>query len=206
MATTILPKKAGQVNPMALDDAHHDALAADPTISQFAQGSTYGTPAPATSTSAFGAPSSGGFSSSSSFASPAAGFSSSSGVGASTNMFGGSTNMGSVSTSAVNQPVLTGAGTNAAQGADVLVANDNTDFINKKWRPLMAFVYMFTCLCDFVVFPVLWSLLQALSKGSVTVQWQPLTLQGAGLYHIAMGAVLGVAAYGRTKEKLEGKS
>jgi hypothetical protein len=206
MATTILPKKAGQVNPMALDDAHHDALAADPTISQFAQGSTYGTPAPATSTSAFGAPSSGGFSSSSSFASPAAGFSSSSGVGASTNMFGGSTNMGSVSTSAVNQPVLTGAGTNAAQGADVLVANDNTDFINKKWRPLMAFVYMFTCLCDFVVFPVLWSLLQALSKGSVTVQWQPLTLQGAGLYHMAMGAVLGVAAYGRTKEKLEGKS
>jgi hypothetical protein len=206
MATTILPKKAGQVNPMALDDAHHDSLAADPTITEFLQGSTYGTPAPATSTSAFGAPSSGGFSSSSSFASPAAGFSSSSGVGASTNMFGGSTNMGSVSTSAVNQPVLTGAGTNAAQGADVLVANDNTDFINKKWRPLMAFVYMFTCLCDFVVFPVLWSLLQALSKGSVTVQWQPLTLQGAGLYHMAMGAVLGVAAYGRTKEKLEGKS
>jgi hypothetical protein len=114
--------------------------------------------------------------------------------------------MGSVSTSAVNQPVLTGAGTNAAQGADVLVANDNTDFINKKWRPLMAFVYMLTCTMDFVVFPVLWSLLQALSKGSVTVQWQPLTLQGAGLYHMAMGAVLGVAAYGRTKEKLEGKS
>jgi len=206
MATTILPKKAGQVNPMALDDAHHDALAADPTISQFAQGSTYGTPAPATSTSAFGAPSSGGFSSSSSFASPAAGFSSSSGVGASTNMFGGSTNMGSVSTSAVNQPVLTNAGTNAAQGADVLVANDNTDWINKKWRPVMGWVYMLTCTMDFVVFPILWSLLQTLSKGSVTMQWQPLTLQGAGLYHIAMGAVLGIAAYGRTKEKIEGKS
>jgi len=207
MATTILPKKAGQVNPMALDDDHHNSLAADPTIPQFAQGSSYGTSTASTSTSAFGEPSSGGFSSSSSFASPAAGFSSSSGVGASTNMFGDSTNMGSVSTSVVNQPVLTGAApTNAASGADVLVANDNTDFINKKWRPLMAFVYMFTCLCDFVVFPVLWSLLQALSKGSVTVQWQPLTLQGAGLYHIAMGAVLGVAAYGRTKEKLEGKS
>lgn len=206
MATTILPKKAVQVNPMALDDAHHDALAADPTISQFAQGSTYGTPAPATSTSAFGAPSSGGFSSSSSFASPAAGFSSSSGVGASTNMFGGSTNMGSVSTSAVNQPVLTNAGTNAAQGADVLVANDNTDWINKKWRPVMGWVYMLTCTMDFVVFPILWSLLQTLSKGSVTMQWQPLTLQGAGLYHIAMGAVLGIAAYGRTKEKIEGKS
>jgi hypothetical protein len=26
------------------------------------------------------------------------------------------------------------------------------------------------------------------------------------LYHIAMGAVLGIAAYGRTKEKIEGKA
>ena len=69
----------------------------------------------------------------------------------------------------------------------------------------MGWVYMGTCTCDFVIFPILWSLLQALSKGSVTSQWQPLTLQGAGLYHIAMGAVLGIAAYGRTKEKVEGK-
>jgi hypothetical protein len=34
----------------------------------------------------------------------------------------------------------------------------------------------------------------------------PLTLQGAGLYHIAMGAVLGVAAYGRSQEKISGKA
>ena len=58
----------------------------------------------------------------------------------------------------------------------------------------------------FCCVPILWSLLQAMSKGSVTMQWQPLTLQGAGLYHIAMGAVLGIAAYGRTKEKVEGKA
>lgn len=70
----------------------------------------------------------------------------------------------------------------------------------------MGWVYMLTCTADFVIFPILWSLLQALSKGSVTSQWQPLTLQGAGLYHIAMGAVLGIAAYGRTKEKVEGKA
>jgi hypothetical protein len=99
---------------------------------------------------------------------------------------------------------LTQAGDNAAQGADVLVANDNTDWINKKWRPVMGWVYMMTCTADFVVFPILWSLLQALSNGQVTSQWQPLTLQGAGLYHIAMGAVLGIAAYGRTKEKVAG--
>ena len=65
---------------------------------------------------------------------------------------------------------------------------------------------MATCAFDFIIFPVMWSILQALSKGSVTSQWQPVTLQGAGLYHIAMGAVLGIAAYGRTKEKVSGTS
>ena len=100
---------------------------------------------------------------------------------------------------------LTQAGSNAAQGADVLVENTNTDWINNKWRPVMGWMYMLVCTCDFVVFPVLWSILQALSKGQVSSQWQPLTLQGAGLFHLAMGAVLGVAAYGRTKEKLDSK-
>jgi hypothetical protein len=69
----------------------------------------------------------------------------------------------------------------------------------------MGWMYMLVCTCDFVLFPVLWSVLQAVSKGQVSSQWQPLTLQGAGLFHLAMGAVLGVAAYGRTKEKLESK-
>jgi len=70
----------------------------------------------------------------------------------------------------------------------------------------MGWLYMATCAFDFIIFPILWSILQALSKGSVTSQWQPVTLQGAGLYHIAMGAVLGIAAYGRTKEKVSGTS
>ena len=78
------------------------------------------------------------------------------------------------------------------------------DWMNSKWRPMMGWMYMLVCTMDFVGFPVLWSLLQAMSKGAVNVQWQPLTLQGAGLFHIAMGAVLGLAAYGRTQEKLGG--
>jgi hypothetical protein len=78
------------------------------------------------------------------------------------------------------------------------------DWMNSKWRPMMGWSYMLTCIADFVVFPVLWSLLQAMDKGTVTIQWQPITLQGAGLYHIAMGAVLGIAAFGRTQEKLGG--
>lgn len=98
---------------------------------------------------------------------------------------------------------LTQAGDNAAQNAEVLVKNSNEDWINKKWRPSMGWMYMSVCIADFIVFPICWSILQAYSAGQVTVQWQPLTLQGAGLFHIAMGAVLGIAVYGRTKEKIE---
>ena len=78
------------------------------------------------------------------------------------------------------------------------------DWMNSKWRPMMGWMYMAVCACDFMLFPILWSLLQSLSHGTVNTQWQPLTLQGAGLFHIAMGAVLGIAAYGRTQEKLGG--
>jgi hypothetical protein len=77
------------------------------------------------------------------------------------------------------------------------------DWMNSKWRPAMGWLYMGVCLTDFVLFPVLWSMLQTVMKQPIT-QWQPLTLQGAGLFHIAMGAVLGIAARGRTQEKLAG--
>ena len=78
------------------------------------------------------------------------------------------------------------------------------DWMNSKWRPMMGWMYMVVCTCDFVVFPVLWSLLHAVLHTANMVQWQPLTLQGAGLFHIAMGAVLGIAAFGRSQEKLGG--
>jgi len=96
----------------------------------------------------------------------------------------------------------------AVQGATNTLQTDSAfgDFINSKWRPMMAFIYMITCATDFIIFPVLWSVLQAVQGGQVTSQWSPLTLQGAGLYHIAMGAVLGLAAYGRSQEKIAGKA
>lgn len=75
--------------------------------------------------------------------------------------------------------------------------------MQKQWRPAMGWMYMLICLLDMAVFPVLWSLLQAINHLPIT-QWNPLTLQGAGLFHIAMGAVLGIAAFGRTQEKIAG--
>ena len=77
------------------------------------------------------------------------------------------------------------------------------DWMNSKWRPMMGWMYMLVCTMDMVVFPILWSLLQTMTHSPIT-QWNPLTLQGAGLFHIAMGAVLGIAAFGRTQEKLGG--
>jgi hypothetical protein len=78
------------------------------------------------------------------------------------------------------------------------------DWMNSKWRPMMGWMYMLVCVCDFVLFPVLWSLVQTIGDGKVETQWMPITLQGAGLFHIAMGAVLGIAAMGRTQEKMAG--
>jgi hypothetical protein len=80
------------------------------------------------------------------------------------------------------------------------------DWMNTKWRPMMGWMYMVVCICDFVLFPVLWSLIQAVHGGRVETQWSPITLNGAGLFHMAMGAILGIAAYGRTQEKLSGVS
>ena len=78
------------------------------------------------------------------------------------------------------------------------------DWMNAKWRPAMGWMYMFVCVFDFVVAPIGWTSIQALFHGGINTQWQPLTLQGGGLFHVAMGAVIGISAYGRTKEKLEG--
>lgn len=73
-------------------------------------------------------------------------------------------------------------------------------FVN-RWRPACAWVYIFICIADFFIFPVLWSLLQASKSGSITTPWTPLTLQGGGLFHMSFGAILGVAAWSRGQEK-----
>jgi len=77
------------------------------------------------------------------------------------------------------------------------------DWMNKKWRPAMGWMYMVICITDFILFPVLWAIFQAYTGQKVEI-WQPLTLEGAGLFHMAMGAVLGVAAWSRGREKMLG--
>jgi hypothetical protein len=201
---TLLAKKAGGETPIATDDDHHEALASDPAVSAFPAGSSFGGGFgnATASTAAPSAPQAGGFGA-------AGGFSSTTTTSSTTSSFGASPSVsGAGSMAQQHNPAdtLKSGGGAMSEGGESTVAldKDATDWINKKMRPMMGWIYMLTCTADFVIFPVLWSLLQALSHGQVTSQWQPLTLQGAGLYHIAMGAVLGIAAYGRTKEKVAG--
>ena len=56
------------------------------------------------------------------------------------------------------------------------VGEEGDHWMQTKWRPAMGWMYMTVCTCDFVVFPVLWSLLQAMTHGSVSSQWQPIAM------------------------------
>ena len=83
------------------------------------------------------------------------------------------------------------------------------DWMTKKWRPMMAMMYMTCCLFDFALFPIMFTIVQfweVQAANDAFRQWVPITLQGGGLFHVAMGAVLGVSAYGRTQEKVAGAS
>ena len=87
------------------------------------------------------------------------------------------------------------------------VKKPDEDWMTKKWRPMMAMMYMTCCLMDFAIFPIMFTIVQfwetAIANDAFR-QWAPITLQGGGLFHVAMGGVLGVTAYGRTQEKLGG--
>jgi hypothetical protein len=79
----------------------------------------------------------------------------------------------------------------------------SNDWISAKWRPAMGWMYMTICIFDFIIFPILWSILQLYDhQGVITSEWSPLTLKGGGLFHMAMGAILGVAAWSRGQEKI----
>jgi hypothetical protein len=80
--------------------------------------------------------------------------------------------------------------------------SENT--IKAKWRPLMGIVYCLVVLFDFMIAPILWALFQAQVHGSVGAVWEPLTLAQGGLFHVCMGAVLGVTSWSRGQEKIKG--
>jgi hypothetical protein len=73
--------------------------------------------------------------------------------------------------------------------------------LKSSWRPAMAWSYFAICLWDFLVAPIFIAWYS--SRFGVPYQpWKPITLGEGGMYHIAMGAILGVAAWTRGQEKI----
>lgn len=76
-------------------------------------------------------------------------------------------------------------------------------WMQAHWRPLMGIAYFIICIFDFVIFPALGMLLPLIFPSTAVYSpWHPLTLEGNGLLHLAFGGILGVTAWGRSKEKV----
>jgi len=79
------------------------------------------------------------------------------------------------------------------------IADEN--WLQKYWRPAMAVQYFIICLFDFMAAPIGLAIYSAI-RDIPYIVWHPLTLEGGGLYHISMGAILGVTAWTRGQEKI----
>lgn len=74
-------------------------------------------------------------------------------------------------------------------------------WIKQYWRPAIAWQYFAVCIFDFIIFPLCDFALSYYIK--IDVNWDPITLKEGGFYHLAMAAIIGVAAWTRGKEKIE---
>lgn len=54
--------------------------------------------------------------------------------------------------------------------------------------------------------PILYNVMQLYNGETAIAMWQAITLQGGGLYHLSMGAIIGISSHGRTQEKLNYQS
>lgn len=94
--------------------------------------------------------------------------------------------------------------------ANSSVSTHEEHWLKSYWRPAMGWLYMLICFMDFVVFPMLTMFLPAILKAFGASfeydAWESLTLANGGLIHVAFGAILGVAAWSRGQEKMNGRT
>lgn len=75
--------------------------------------------------------------------------------------------------------------------------SNNQNWLKSYWRPAMAWVYALICLFDFVLAPIMMSLMPVFIKGATYHAWTSLTLENGGLIHLAFAAILGVTSWTR---------
>lgn len=80
--------------------------------------------------------------------------------------------------------------------------NGNEVWIRKYWRPMVAFLYLAICAFDFILAPILLGI-YSIHTNSALIIWTPISVQNGGIIHASFGAILGVYAHGRTKEKMQ---
>lgn len=79
--------------------------------------------------------------------------------------------------------------------------SSDESWLKSHWRPMMAWQYFAICMFDFLLAPIFFAWFSWFTKTDMS-QWQPLTLQGGGLYHLSMGAIIGVTSYAKTQERV----
>lgn len=84
-----------------------------------------------------------------------------------------------------------------SSAAEIAVVDEG--WLQKSWRPAMGWSYFVICLTDFIFFPVFYAVWFPITDFH---EWHPLTLQGGGLYHLSMGAIIGVTSWRRSDEKM----
>jgi hypothetical protein len=69
-------------------------------------------------------------------------------------------------------------------------------WLKQYWRPAIAWQYFAVCVFDFIIFPAAYMYF-------LRQPWDPITLKEGGFYHLAMAAIIGVAAWTRGQEKIQ---
>lgn len=89
-------------------------------------------------------------------------------------------------------------------GQKPLIKADET-WVNAYWRPALGWSYIAICLFDFIIGPLVnYSFFK--STGATFDSWKPLTMTDSGMFHLSMGAVLGITSWTRGQEKINRQS
>ena|ERR1700744_1770192 len=83
---------------------------------------------------------------------------------------------------------------------DITINNDpNVQLLQPTWmniwKEVLSYVFSAVIAFDFIIAPSTVMILDGIAKANLPT-WQPLTLQGGGLFYVAMAAILSVGAYG----------
>ncbi len=92
----------------------------------------------------------------------------------------------------------------AEKQANVNIPDEN--WMKTLWRPAVSWVYIVICAFDFLIFPAIQFILPIIYHifgiTLVYTPWVPITLGQNGLFHVAMGAIVGVNTWSRGQEKM----